>query len=309
MRLQQLEAIIRRIDAFHPDYLYFKEQLAMANVGVSGEDEVQFFLQELATPHRVIRNFSFFNAQQQRHEIDFIVIFPSLIVCLEVKNIAGTLHFDAESSQLLRTRADGVTERFANPIEQLNRHLRALSSFFPHIPLHGAVVIANRRAIIASKPPDFPIFHADYVLSFIEKKLVQHCKPILDLDKVYAQLLSLHSPKKEAFTFTLEQLKCGVFCEKCAAKMRFAHGKFLCPHCRFQNKYAHFQALHDFRLLVDTKITNQQFCVLCDISSRHAAKRLLRFLPLSYKKGHSYYEIPEQIFTMIPDKSSDSLIE
>lgn len=153
MRLQQLEAIIRRIDAFHPDYLYFKEQLAMANVGVSGEDEVQFFLQELATPHRVIRNFSFFNAQQQRHEIDFIVIFPSLIVCLEVKNIAGTLHFDAESSQLLRTRADGVTERFANPIEQLNRHLRALSSF----PISHFTVLLSSQIAVPSLRASLPI--------------------------------------------------------------------------------------------------------------------------------------------------------
>ncbi|WP_107839819.1 nuclease-related domain-containing protein [Metasolibacillus meyeri] len=305
MRLHQLEAIVRRVSEVHPDYLYFKEQLAMVNAGISGEDEVQFFLQELAMPHRVIRNLSFLNMQQQRHEIDFVIIFASLILCLEVKNVAGTLHFDTDASQLLRTRAD-VTERFPNPIEQLNRHLRVLSSFFPDISIHGAVVIANRRAIIASKPLDFPIFHADYVLSFIEKNLVQYAEPLLDINKVYNDLMMLHSPKKESFTFTLKQLKRGIFCEKCMTKMHFVRGKFLCPSCRFQDKYAYFQALHDFRLLVDTKITNQQFCELCELPSRYVAKRLLKLLPTVKKGGHTYYEIPEQIFTMSPDKSSDS---
>lgn len=230
----------------------------MIHAGIAGENEVQFYLRELAMPHRVIRNFSFLNAQQQRHEIDFIIIFPSLIVCFEVKNMAGTLQFDMETSQLLRMRT-GVTERFPNPIEQLKRHLRALSFLFPTIPICGAVVIANRRAIITSKPHDFPIFHADYVTSFIEKKLMQHQEPIMDIEAIYNDLMSLHSPKKEHYTFTFMQLKRGVFCERCAAKMHFAHGKFLCLRCRFQDKYAYFQALYDFRLLVDTIITNQQF--------------------------------------------------
>ncbi|WP_042475405.1 nuclease-related domain-containing protein [Bacillus ndiopicus] len=308
MRLQQLEAIVRRVSELHPNYLYFTEQLALANAGTSGEEEVYFHLQELTTPHRIIRNMSFLNDAQHRHEIDFIVIFPSFIMCFEVKNMAGQLHFDLEASQLIRTRADGVIERFPNPIEQINRHMRVLSPLFPNIPIIGAVVIANRRAIITSKPPDFPIFHADYVHSFIEKNLMQYTESILDLDKAYARLISLHSPRKEPLSFTLEQLKYGVFCKKCAIKMHFGRGKFICTRCQLQDKYAHFQALHDFRILVDTKITNQQFCQLCDISSRHAAKRLLRFLSIKQRGKYTYYAIPEQILTMNLDESNDSLM-
>ncbi|WPK10997.1 nuclease-related domain-containing protein [Lysinibacillus louembei] len=218
MKLQQLEAIMRRLHELHPDYLHLKEQLAMMNAGIAGENEVQFYLRELAMPHRIIRNFSFLNAQQQRHEIDFIIIFPSLIVCFEVKNMTGTLQFDMETSQLLCMRA-GVTERFPNPIEQLNRHLRALSFLFPTIPICGAVVIANRRAIITSKPHDFPIFHADYVTSFIAKKLMQYQEPVMDIENIYNNLMSLHSPKKEQYTFTFMRLKRGVFCERCTLHM------------------------------------------------------------------------------------------
>ncbi|WP_342472338.1 nuclease-related domain-containing protein [Metasolibacillus sp. FSL H7-0170] len=308
MRLQQLEAIARRLDEQHPDYLYLAEQLAMARAGAIGEDEVQFFLQELTTPHRTIRNLSFYSAVQHRHEIDFLVIFPSLILCFEVKNMVGHLHFDMVASQLLRTRNDGIIERFPNPIEQLTRHMRVLSSLFPTIPINGAVIIANRRAIISSKSAPIPIFHADYVHSFIEKKLIQYNEPLLDLDEVYAQLLALHCSKKEPLTFTLAQLKQGVFCKRCSAKMRFVHGKFICLRCNMQDKYAHFQALNDFRLLMDTKITNQQFCQLCDIPSRHAAKRLLRFFPIIGDGKSSYYEIPEQILTMTQCEGHDSLI-
>ncbi|WP_342472122.1 nuclease-related domain-containing protein [Metasolibacillus sp. FSL H7-0170] len=298
MKYRQLEAIIRRVGDQHPDYHYFVEQYSLTAAGIAGEDEVFYFLQELAVPHRILRNFCIIDSALHMHEIDFIVIFSSLIICLEVKNMTGQLNFDIEASQLLRTRSDGVVERFPNPVEQLRRHTRFLSSLFPHVPIIGAVVIANRRAIIGNRSPHIPIFHTDYICSFIEKSLKQYSKPLLDLDVFYEKLIGLRSPPVKRFSFKLAQLKNGVFCSKCASKMDFVHGRFVCSHCHLQDKYAYFQALHDFRLLVDTKITNQQFCMLCDIPSRYAAIRLLKFFPVIKQGRHTYYEIPEQILTM-----------
>ncbi|WP_042474347.1 nuclease-related domain-containing protein [Bacillus ndiopicus] len=306
MKYRQLEAIVRRVDEQYPDYHYFVEQYSLTTAGIAGEDEVFYFLQELTMPHRILRNFCIIDSALHMQEIDFIVIFSSLIICLEVKNMTGQLNFDVETSQLLRTRSDGVVERFPNPVEQLGRHTRFLSSLFPHVPIVGAVVIANRRAIIGSRSPHIPIFHADYIYSFIENSLKQYSRPLLDLDVFYEQHIELRSPPVKRFFFTLAQLKNGVFCSKCASKMAFVHGRFICSYCHFQDKFAYFQALHDYRLLVDTKITNQQFCKLCDIASRYVAKRLLAFLPVVKQGRATYYEIPEQILTMYPDKSHDS---
>ncbi|WP_107841018.1 nuclease-related domain-containing protein [Metasolibacillus meyeri] len=305
MKYKQLEVIIRRVDPYHPDYNYFVEQYALATAGIAGENEVFYFLQELAIPHRILRNFCTVDAASHKHEIDFVIILSSLIICLEVKNMTGQLDFDVEASQLLRTRSDSIIERFPNPVEQLTRHTRFLSSLFPQIPIVGAVVIANRRAIIGSRSPHTPIFHSDYIYSFIEKSLKQHAEPTLDIDVFYEQLIALQSLPLKPFSFTLAHLKSGVFCSKCTSKMHFIQGKFVCLNCHHQDKFAYFQALHDFRLLVDSKITNKEFCTLCGISSRYAAIRLLKFLPIIKQGRHTYYEIPEQISTMVQEESPD----
>ncbi|GLC88055.1 nuclease-related domain-containing protein [Lysinibacillus piscis] len=298
MKYRQLEAILRRVDEHYADYPHFVKQYALTTAGIAGEEEVFYFLQELTIPHQLLRNFCLVDYTGHRHEIDFIVIFSSFIICLEVKNITGQLDFNVETSQLLRTRSDGMIERFSNPVEQLVRHTRFLSTLFPHVPIVGAVVIANRRAIIGNHDSHIPIFHADYIHSFIEKNLNQYTKPILDIAVFHKQLTALHSPISKPFSFTLAHLKSGVFCAKCSVKMKFIQGKFVCSQCHHQDKLAHFQALHDFRLLVSSKITNQQFCQLCDITSRYAAKRLLKFLPVVQQGRATYYEIPEQILTM-----------
>ncbi|MCT6926257.1 NERD domain-containing protein [Metasolibacillus sp.] len=301
MKYKQLEAIMRRVDSQCPDYHYFVEQHALAAAGIAGENEVFYFLQELAMPHQILRNFCLIDFAAHRHEMDFLIIFSSFILCLEVKNIAGQLNFDVEASQLLRTRADGVIERFPNPVAQLTRHIRFLSSLFPHIPIVGSVVIANRRVIIGSRRnTHIPIFHADYLHSFIESSLKQYTKPVLQINTFYEQLLTMQAPTIKPFSFTLADFKKGVFCEKCSYKMHFIQGRFICSNCHHQDKFAHFQALADFRLLVDSKITNQEFRTLCEISSRYAAKRLLKYLPIIKQGRTTYYEIPEQIVTIAP---------
>lgn len=266
------------------------------------------FLQELAIPHQILHNFCLNDFAAHKHEMDFLFIFLSFILCLEVKNMTGRLDFDIEASQLLRTLADGVIERFPNPVAQLTRHIRFLSSLFPHIPIVGAVVIANCRAIIGSRRnTHILIFHADSLHSFIESSLKRYAKPVLQINIFYEQLLAMQAPMIKPFSFTLTDLKKGVFCEKCSSKMHFVQGRFICSNCHHQDKFAHFQALADFRLLVDSKITNKEFRTLCEISSRYAAKRLLKYLPMIKQGRTAYYKIPEQIVT-ITSRSPDSTV-
>ncbi len=308
MKFAQLVAIIRRLDTSHIDYPYWFEQYKMLAAGIAGENSVYYHLQELTVPHLLIRNLCINNPSNHKHEIDFLLILSSLIICLEVKNIAGKLDFDDEASQLLRTRADGSINRFQNPIEQIIRHGRLLSSMFPNTPIKSAVVIANRNAIIDKKSSRIPIFHADYVTSFIEHQLELYKQNSINMHAIYHTLMQHHTENSLNIKFTLDQLKFGVFCPKCDfnQEMIFKSGTFICPICRVKDKYAYFYALEDYRLLVDYKISNEQFRILCNLSSRDAAKRLLSKLAIFKQARYTYYEIPAQILTMHPDKRYDS---
>ncbi|MEO4052581.1 nuclease-related domain-containing protein [Solibacillus sp. CAU 1738] len=308
MKLAQLAAIMRRLDTSHIDYQYCSEQHKMTVAGIAGENSVHYYLQELTVPHLLIRNLCLNGPSNHKYEIDFLLIFPSFLICLEVKNITGILDFDDEASQLLRTRADGSVDRFQNPIEQITRHVRLLSTMLPNVPIESAVVIANRNAIINKKSPRIPIFHADYVTSFIEHNFEKYNQNTIDMHEIYHTFTRNHILNSINIKFKLQQLKIGVFCPKCDfnQEMIFRSGTFICPRCRIKDKYAHFYALEDYRLLVDNKISNEQFRKLCNIPSRDAAKRLLSKLAIFKHARYTYYEIPAQILTMYHNKSNDS---
>lgn len=309
MKIDQLEAIERRLKESHEDYQYWSERQKLTAAGIAGENAVCYYLQELTVPHLLFRNFFIKGHSNHTHEIDFILLFPNLIICLEVKNITGTLDFDDEASQLLRTRADGSVERFQNPCEQLLRHIRLLSSFFPNTPIEGAIVVANRNAIIGKRKSRIPIFHADHLTSFIEQQLEQYKQFTINKEAIHSTLMHKKLSNSLNVNFKLHQLKLGVLCPMChfSYKMIFVSGSFICVNCRFKDKYAYLYAIKDYRLLVNDKISNEQFRLLCEIESRHAARRLLSILTIFKEGRYTYYEIPEQILSKHPDQSNNSI--
>jgi hypothetical protein len=68
--------------------------------------------------------------------------------------------------------------------------------------------------------------------------------------------------------------------------------KWYCSSCDKFSKDAHINALRDYFLLFDSKITNQQFREFAQIKSHDTAKRLLLSVNLNFsgtKKGRIYF--------------------
>lgn len=85
----------------------------------------------------------------------------------------------------------------------------------------------------------------------------------------------------------------GVFGPNCnhVPLIRKKH-KWYCPLCGEFSKDAHINALKDYFLLFDSKITNQQFREFTHLTSHDTAKRLLLSANLNYsgtKKGRTYF--------------------
>nr|WP_306896985.1 nuclease-related domain-containing protein [Salibacterium salarium] len=85
-----------------------------------------------------------------------MLLTPHFFLILEVKNIAGTLYFDQEFNQLLRTIHE-KEEAFSDPVVQLNRQQCQLEIWlqkfkFPLAPVEGVVIISNSSTVIKASP-------------------------------------------------------------------------------------------------------------------------------------------------------------
>ncbi|WP_052738012.1 nuclease-related domain-containing protein [Bacillus sp. SA1-12] len=85
-------------------------------------------------------------------QIDTLIISSYFFLIIEVKNIAGTLIFNSDFNQLVRT-AEEKEEAFPDPVNQVLRHRLQLEKWlefyhFPPIPIETLVVISNDRSVI-----------------------------------------------------------------------------------------------------------------------------------------------------------------
>ncbi|MFL6560683.1 MAG: NERD domain-containing protein, partial [Bacillus sp. (in: firmicutes)] len=84
----------------------------------------------------------------------------------------------------------------------------------------------------------------------------------------------------------------GVLFPSCNHPLVRKKRKWYCSTCDKFSQDAHLNALKDYFLLFDSKITNKQFREFAHIKSHDTAKRLLHSVYLNYsgtKKGRIYF--------------------
>ncbi|WP_338778391.1 nuclease-related domain-containing protein [Metabacillus sp. FJAT-52054] len=303
----KLQALQRRLPDNHPKVPQITEELKKRMAGYRGElaadyqlslysQDKQFIFQDLRLPSET----SYF-------QMDTLLITSKYAIILEIKNIAGTIFFEPNFNQLIRTK-DGQETAFADPILQTERLQFLLKQWFlnngfPHVPIFSLVVISNPQTIIQSP-------HA-YQAKLAEK--IIHCEKLpLKIKKIESDLntdiltekelrklkrisMKEHSeadfPILDRFGLTHEDLLKGVFCPVCILKMERYKGGWYCLKC--QNKYrnAHLEALNDYKLLISSTITNKEIRDYLQLVSPSSATKLLHSLNLKstgQNKGRVY---------------------
>ncbi len=225
---------------------------------------------------------------------------------LEVKNIAGTLHFDNKKNQLIRTiedKVEGLPDPFLqvfNQKIQLEKWL--LQNKFPRMPLEHLVVISNPSTIIKTTQYIPELIHNGNIPLKVQQ-LTQRYKfehlPTKELKKRSSRLLKKHTPADpdilKLFSINQSELLRGVFCYQCSTVgMKRLSAKWECPSCHFSSKDAHLETLQDYALLIDRFITNQKLRNFLHISSRSTSTRLLKSMQMKHSgstKGR-VYELP-----------------
>lgn len=292
VRIKQGEALLRRLPAFHRKRQDIEDDLGMWRAGLRGEKNVDYHLSFIPNSYHIMHHVRLKNHDNQYYfQIDTLMLTPSFIYSLEVKNYSGELFFDKASNQLIKIK-NGKKEGYANPIIQAQRHAFQLRKWFkkhkfPPLPIEYGVVISNPATIIETTPDNYyifkTIFHAD-ILPSKTTEITKKYKNITDektLKKIVRTILKHHEPLVQnilkVYGIERSEILPGVQCPKCKAlPMKYEGGKWTCKSCQYTSKNAHEQALRDYALLLGTEINNRVFCAFLGIPSRNSAYKLLK---------------------------------
>lgn len=243
-------------------------------------------------------------------EIDTLILSPSRIILLEIKNYNGTVYFDEESGKTIRVSPTGKKDYFDCVIHQLIRTETALSRWLANrninVSIEGVLVMANQRTIIHEMPKTVLVKYRKQLPRYISG--LPKLSAILSGEEITRIVKKIEESSREnyrlaceRFNFQPSELKSGVLCSDCNGLMNRKRGqKWRCLSC---GKYATqelYQVLEDWFLLIKPTISNAECRAFLNLESKYAASIILRHSKLSRKgkppKTHYFYADQEQLY-------------
>lgn len=219
-----------------------------------------------------------------QHPIDCLIITTSFALILEVKNISGRIDIDDSKHQCIRTRLDGTLEPFSNPTDQARKYQLFIQHLFQQwnvrLPVECAVVFANHKLILGNITSDVPLFHVSGLTYRIHQFFQKYPEKLScnQVTNIADKLKSLHTPYQWQLKTARHKLRTGVLCERCNKVMHYLKGSWQCESCQFNSDAALVQAMQDYRLIWNHKITNREFRHFTGIESIYTANYLLKKL-------------------------------
>ncbi|MCC3356986.1 NERD domain-containing protein [Bacillus sp. REN16] len=301
-----LVALIRRLRPDHPKIPQIQVELAKRKKGYRGELSLNYYFDLIDTPEILILHDIRLPYGKSYFQIDTLMITPHFILILEIKNIAGTLYFEDESNQMIRT-FNNEEEGMTNPILQARRHTRQLTNWLkrrklPILPIEFLVIISDSKTIIKSSRPSIftKVMHSanlPFTFEKIEKRHTKETLTMKEMRKIAGTIEKHHTPKKPdliaRFSIRQSEIRNGVHCPKCfALPIDRKKGHWYCENCDTKSKNAFNQTIEDYALLIKPTITNEELRDFLQIPSSKYIFRLLKSMNLEYtgeKKGRTYY--------------------
>lgn len=271
-----LEALLARTPSYHPAYSDIKEKVRTWTAGYAGE--VWFDRMWLDYTSNEIFNV-IPDYVTHSHQMDAICVFSKFIAIIEIKNIGGVIELDGTTRQFTRTlHAESIGMR--NPDDQLYRHekkIRQLTNY--KMPVIGIVVFTNPSSILKLKAVERRVIHLSGLPFVLDQLIEQYSTyPSFDVPQLCDLLLSHQCPptpyQHEPANYPLQT---GVFCSICSfSKMVYSRDFWRCLNCSNKQQDAHLLALQDYRLLVGSTISNQEFRRFTEMDSRSNASKILK---------------------------------
>ncbi|OAS82995.1 MULTISPECIES: nuclease-related domain-containing protein [Metabacillus] len=297
LSILKLQALLRRLPPTHPKFLLIKENLSKRLAGYKGEKAIDYPLSFLPEKDYYILHDLRLHDSTHYFQLDTLLICPNFIILLEVKNIAGTIYFDQEFHQLIRTH-DGKETVLKDPLIQTSRQELQLKKWLTKnkcskVPILSLIVISNSNTLIRTSPENHDLNQKVIHHHFLPTKINQLKKDFpnkmlseKEMKKTIRMLQKEHKPLDQSildqFEIQFDEILKGIFCPLCHhLSMLRIHGTWFCGHCKHKEKAAHLSALKDFYLLFGAEITNHKVREFLQISSPFLSSRLLHSMELS----------------------------
>jgi hypothetical protein len=270
VRLLADQALLEHLPSGHPARAQIEDDLDKRNSGWIGEQNLAYYLDmfQIADFH------VFYGLHLDDCQIDVLILTPTFISLIEVKNYSGILIFTSESGQVIRRMGDH-RDGFPNPPLQVGRHRELLRRWLtanglPAIPIEADVVISNPSTIIEnpthSRRVQNHAFHAEQAPLKIQAMLEKHSgdrRYTPFLQQIETQLSQAHADPfanvLNTFNISPSELLRGVRCTRCRNyDMRRIYANWHCPHCGHKSKTAHESMILHYYLLLGQTMTNKQ---------------------------------------------------
>lgn len=306
--IRKLKAIQGRLLQSHPKYELISENIAKRMAGYNGEQSLDYHLSFLdEKTFQIIHDVRLFDGKHY-FQIDTLILSRKLIYLVEVKNITGTLFFDNQFHQLIRTQ-NNTKEAFPDPLLQIERQCNQLNKWlklhkFKNLQIVDLVVISSPRTILETFPNNEKIhqkvIHSaklPFKIKYFEESQEKNLLTENQLNKLSKHIIEKHTPGNTDFlavyNISGDELQKGVICSQCTKlPMDIVRGRWVCKYCHFISKNAHLSALEDYFLLISKEITNAQIRTFLKIPSIYMANKILTSLKVNVtgkNKGRVYH--------------------
>ncbi|MFY3793023.1 nuclease-related domain-containing protein [Ureibacillus sp. MALMAid1270] len=280
-----LDALLRRVNLIDSEFEYYMDLYTNLKVGLEGELLVDQEWEELEIPieYALFHNYEAVNGFGKSHQIDTLFLSKYFIWLLEIKNISGILNIEDAKSQFIRTKFDGSSDSYSNPVEQIERHARfirrTIRNWGINIPVETAIIIVKDSTIIGEVPKTVSIFHRSGMQSKLNELFRKYPNSYLsdhNFKVIQKKLMEMYKRKIWRPKIKTENIKKGVICNNCGKIMKYIYGAFVCPICNKKSKDDILKALIDYRYLINEWITNRELRTFLGIDSRYSVARLIK---------------------------------
>lgn len=286
--LKALLSLNKRLPSNHEKKHAVQKNLLICQAGYNGELEFDAHIKEFqsAYPHAILHDL-YLQQDGAYFQIDSLLITPSSITVIEVKNHKDKTVIKANPTQFIRVFQNGDRKPMRNPYIEVDRKIHLLKNWLDkrgiQIPIDGILTFAHTNELAIEHPSPEMKTMLTYEAPAHFRSLPVN-EQILDGHAIYNlahALLEHHKdynpfPLADLYDIDPEDITPGVICPSCdQLGMQWGREKWNCPSCRHTGKTEHHQTVQDWFMLIQPQMTNREFRYFTQLNNRNVARGLL----------------------------------
>ncbi|WP_252501971.1 nuclease-related domain-containing protein [Sporosarcina sp. Marseille-Q4943] len=286
--LKALLSLDKRLPNNHMKKHEVKKNLLICQAGYNGELEFDAHIAEFQPdyPHAILHDL-YLRQDGAYFQIDSLVITPSSITVVEVKNHKDKTVIKANPTQFIRVFQNGDRKPMRNPYIEIDRKIHFLKNWLNirgiQIPIDGLLIFAhtNELSIEHPSPEMKTIFTYEAPAHFRSLPMNEHILDGHAIHNLATAMLEHHKdynpfPLADLYAIAPEDITPGVICPSCDRPgMRWGREKWNCPSCGHAGKTEHQQTVQDWFMLIKPQMTNREFRYFTQLNNRNVARSLL----------------------------------